>query len=54
MKIYFIKKANKNYPTEGIEKGDEYYYCEPKSLRKTTRKSDDIQPKRYQLGFYNI
>jgi microsomal dipeptidase-like Zn-dependent dipeptidase len=38
MKIYFIKKANKDYLTEGIEKGDEYYYCEPKGLRKTTRK----------------
>lgn len=38
MKIYFIKRAYRDYPTEAIEKGDEYYYCEPKSLRKTTRR----------------
>lgn len=35
MKIYTIASAGKDYPAEGINKGDEYFYCTPKSLRKT-------------------
>lgn len=43
MKIYKAKAA-KNYPDDKIEKGDIYYYCTPKSLRKTKD-----QRKRFKL-----
>lgn len=31
MKIYPVKKARKDYPSFNIKKGDEYFFCYPKS-----------------------
>lgn len=30
MKIHCVKSARKDYPNEGIKKGEQYFYCEPK------------------------
>lgn len=35
MKIYTVKSAAKDYPEEGIKKGEPYFYCTPKCRRKT-------------------
>lgn len=38
MKIYHVKRARKTYPEEGIERGDEYFYCHPKGKDKDGKK----------------
>lgn len=42
MKIYSIKRANKDYPEDNIKKGDPYFYCRPKGLKKIKNKSKSL------------